>query len=205
MKSVFDPDNWLFRGMSRIADYFLVSCCWLLCSLPVVTVGSASIALYDTVAHCIRSGEGHLFRRFFRTFKNELVRGIGLVILWAVICWILNAGYQSLIQLAEGSEGWAMFSIIYDVALLIPLGCLCWVVAVESRFVRTFGDLHRVAFVFTFAYLPNTVIIEALLLVAVTIVLNFPIFVLFIPGITADLQAIFVEKVFKAYMPEEEE
>ena len=41
----FNPDNWLWRGFGRLADFFILSILWLVCSIPVVTIGAASIAL----------------------------------------------------------------------------------------------------------------------------------------------------------------
>lgn len=204
MGRFFNPDNWLWRGFGRLADYFLLSFCWLLTSAPVITVGTASIALYDTVAHCVRGGEGDMFKRYFSTFKRELKRGIALTVLWAVICFLLNVGYQVIVQLSGGSTGWTIFSIVYFVTLLIPLGILCWLIALESRFTYSFKDLHRTAFAFTLGYLPRTLVIVALLVVVLNVLLNFPFFVMVLPAVMVNLQAIFIEKAFAKHMPEEE-
>ena len=72
----FNSENWFWKGFGRLADYFILSFCWLLCSIPVVTIGTATIALYDAVAHCVRGREPDLAKRFFTTFKKELLRGI---------------------------------------------------------------------------------------------------------------------------------
>lgn len=205
MSNFFNSENWLWRGFGRLADYFLLSICWLVCCIPVVTAGSASIALYDTVAHCFRMNEGGMVRRFFSTFRKELVRGIGLTVLWAVICFLLNAGYQILCQLADGSSGWTVFSLVYLITLFIPMGIICWLVAIESRFTYTFGGLHKIAFTFTFAYLPSTIVIVALLILALNVLLNFPFFVMLLPAILAHLQSLLIERIFRKYMPAEED
>lgn len=203
MSKFFNPDNWLWRGFGRLADYFLLSICWMVCCIPIVTAGSACIALYDTVAHCFRLGEGSMIRRFFGTFRKELLRGVGLTALWAVICWLLNAGYQILTQLAETGNGWTIFSLVYFITLFIPLGVICWLVAIESRFVHSFGQLHKMAFLFTFSYLPSTIAIVALLVLALNVVLNFPFFLMVLPAVAAHLQSIFIERIFRKYMPDE--
>lgn len=203
MRNFYDPDNWFWRGFGRMADYFILSVCWLVCCVPLVTSGAACIALYDAVAHCFCYHEGDMTRRFFGTFRKELLRGVFLTMLWAAACLVLNMGYQIICQLAQGSTPWTVFSIVYYVTLFIPLGVMCWGVAIESRFSNSLISLHRTAFAFTFGHLLHTAAIVALLVLALNILLNFPFFLIFLPAITAHLQALFVEKVFRKYMPEE--
>lgn len=203
MKSFFNSENFLWQWFGRLADFFLISCFWLICSTPLITTGSASIALYDTVAHCIRGKEADLFRRFFRTFKNELGRGCLMTLLWAVIGFVLNMGYQILTQMAAGNSAWQLFSIIYFVTLL-PLGVACWAIAIESRFTHSFGQLHRTAVFFTFAHLPQTLAIVILFILALNLLRNIPYLVMFIPGLMVSLQSLFIEKVFDKYIPAEE-
>ena len=204
MNGFFNPDNWLWRFFGKIFDFFGLSCMWLMCSMPLVTVGPASIALYDAAAHCLRGSETNLAKRFFRTFKKELIPGILMTILWAVIAMIFWFGYQIVFQMGKANSAMAIFAVIYYFSLLIPVGVLCWAFAVESRFVYKFFQLHKMALYFTFAHLPATIAIVALALAAIEICVNFPFFVIFVPGILVYFQSFFIEKVFKKYMPEEE-
>lgn len=204
MKRFFNPENWLWRGFGRLADYFLISMCWVISCVPLVTAGSATIALYDTVYHCILDHEGNMFRRFFTTFKNELRRGCLLTVIFAVVAFLLNAGYQVLTQLSSGNRTMTIVSIVYFCTLFIPLGVACWAVALESRFVYPLGTLLRNAFAFTFAYLPRTVAIVVAFVLVLNLCLNFPFFLMVAPAAAGHLQSVFIEKVFKKYMPEDE-
>lgn len=203
MKSFFNPDNWFWRGFGHLADYFILSFCWMICCVPLITIGTSCIALYDTVVHCIREQEGNIAKRFFSTFKKELLRGIFLTVLWVAICWTLNVGYQIITQMAQTDSAWTIFSLVYFITLILPLGMLCWLVAIESRFANTFLDLHRAALIFTFGHLPHTLAIVVILILAINVLINFPFFVIFLPAITAHLQSLFIERVFKKHMPDE--
>ena len=203
MGRFFNSDNFLWRGFGRLADYFLLSAMWLLCSIPVVTVGAATVALYDTAARCVRGGEGGMARRFFRTFKNELLRGILLTVLWGILGWLLNRGYQVVTQLGAASQTWNIVSIVYFCTLFIPLGVACWVVILESRFTNTFAGLHRNAFIFGFGHLPHTVAMVVLLILVLNVCINFFPLVMLLPGMLAYFQSFFAERVLAKYMPEE--
>lgn len=201
----FNPDNWLWRGFGRLADFFILSALWLVCSIPVVTIGSASIALYDTVAHCFRYQEGDMVRRFFRTFKRELVRGILLTVVWAVLGWLLNVSYQIMTQLGDGSSFWSILTLVYFVLLLIPVGIACWAIGLQSRFTYSFGQLHKNAAMFTLGYLPRTIAVVLIFVIFYNLLINMFFLVMFLPAIMVNLQSMFMEPAFRKYMPEETE
>ena len=203
MGKFFNPENFLWRGFGRIADFMFLSICFLVSSVPLVTIPAAAIALYDAIARCVYGDEGHPYRRFFRTFKSELMRSIGLTVLWALVAFVLGTGYQVLFQLTQNSS-LGILTVVYYFFLAIPVGCFCWLIAIESRFVYTFGQLHKTALFFTFKHLPATVIITALGLATFEICFNMPFFLMLLPGICAYIQSIFVEKVFEKYLPKQE-
>ena len=205
MKKFFNPDNFLWRGFARLADFMFLSCCFFVCGALVVTIPAAAIALYDAVAHCLHGDESKPFARFFRTFKNELMRSIGLTVVWGLIAGLLGAVYQILFQLASSGSIANIAAIFFYFSLFIPLAIFCWVIPVESRFVYGFGQLHKVAFIFAFRHLPSSLIIVALGLVTFEVCVNMPFMLMLLPGFCAYFQSFFIEKVFAKYMPKQEE
>jgi len=205
MGKFFNPDNFLWRGFGRIADFMFLSICFLVSSVPLVTIPAAGIALYDATARCVYGDEGHPYRRFFRTFRNELLRSIGLTVLWGLGAFVLSIGYQILYQRAQADISQGIFATVYYFSLFIPVAWFCWLIAVESRFVYSFGQLHKMGLYFTFTHLPTTVIITALGLAAFEFCVNMPFMLMILPGICAYIQSIFIEKVFGKYMPKQEE
>ena len=57
--------------MGKLTDVLALSLLWTFLSLPLFTLGAATTALYDSVAHCVRGGEAPPYARFFRAFKAE--------------------------------------------------------------------------------------------------------------------------------------
>lgn len=58
----------------------------LLLCVPVVTACPAVTALYYSVAKSIRRGRGGPYREYFRSFKENLVQGMGLSVILALFC-----------------------------------------------------------------------------------------------------------------------
>ena len=69
---VFRYQGWLWRALNTLTDIMALSVLWLLLSLPVLTLGAATAALYDSVVRCIRYKQPRPYARFFRTFKTSL-------------------------------------------------------------------------------------------------------------------------------------
>ena len=70
-KSLFNSEAPLWSLLGIFGELLILSLLWFLCSVPLVTAGAASAALYDTVVHCIRNKEEDIFSRYFRTLKKE--------------------------------------------------------------------------------------------------------------------------------------
>lgn len=203
MNNLSSKENPLLFWFSKVGDFFCLSMFWLLLCLPVLTIVPSSIALYDSIAHCVRGDEDGSVRRFFRTLKQELLKGILINILWLVIGFVLFCGYRILYLVGLENEIMSMYSIVYLFTMLIPLGIFAWLIPVQSRFEHTFGSLHRAAAAYAIAHLPSTVMILVLLAVAIVLLLFIPVLVLLLPAITVTLQSWFIERAFKQHMPEE--
>lgn len=203
MNSIFDYDSWFWRLLSRISDYFLLSLLWMVFSIPIVTMPAASIALYDSVSRCIHGNQGGTYKRFVRTFWAELKRSLLLALLWTLIAAALTYCYLLLRQAAEAGSISSLVVTVYFFSLLLPIAVFCWITAVESRFVYGFGQLHKVAIIFTFAHFPQTLAVTALFVVSLLLCGWIPYLLVILPCVTAHLQSLFIEKVFVKYMPEE--
>lgn len=195
-RSLFDPDRLVWRGISTGMDLVYVSVLWVVCSIPVITIGAASTALYDTVAHCIRRREEGMVARFFSTFRAEFktatlswlmwLAGLGLCALLAV--YLLTNG--------EGAQGF-LFRVNLVVALVVVIGSLVWVFPVLSRFTMGFGGLNLAAVKLVFSHLPATLVMGALTLLSALACYVWLYPMLLLPGLVALLDSLYVERAFR--------
>ena len=72
----FNPESGVWKPLGFFGDLVILSLLWCLCSVPLVTLGPATAALYDTVVHSMRRKEAPPFYRFFDTFRRELKEGV---------------------------------------------------------------------------------------------------------------------------------
>lgn len=203
--SLFDPEKGLWRLMSHLVDVLSLSLLWTFCSLPVITLGAATAALYDAAARGMRGRERSPWKRFLRTFRQELGVSTVVTVVWGALLFALSAILRLLWQAQVNDiTGAPVMLAAFLVLLLIPVGAACWMFPLLSRF--TFRPLGLMAASLRFAvgYLPCTLvlIVTAALAALAVWMLWVPVFVL--PCITALVWSLPVERAFRKYMPAEE-
>ena len=194
-----------WRWMAKLADVLVLSLLWLLCSVPIVTVGAATAALYDAAARCVRGGENGPWGRFLRTFRAELSTaipaalacGLPLLLFFWIFRWLRLAAQA-------GVPGMEVLSAAYLVVLILPVGTFCWMFPLLSRFTFRPLGLLWTAFPLALAHLPSTVMVVLLTVavVAVSLWLVVPIF--FAPCLLILLWSLFMEPVFRRHAGDRE-
>lgn len=64
-------NNPFFRAMSLLADVAVLSVLWIVCSLPVVTAGAATLALYAVACKIAAGQEYRAVHDFFRALRRD--------------------------------------------------------------------------------------------------------------------------------------
>jgi len=82
MAKLFDMNNPIWKFMGKVADMFLLTLYWFLFSIPVVTIGASTTALYYTALKAEKDKEGYLFRTFKEAFKENFKQS---TIIWLIM------------------------------------------------------------------------------------------------------------------------
>ncbi len=204
MNRLFDPQNFFFQALSWTVDLVGISLFWAILCLPVVTIVPATAALYHTAALCLRRGEKGAFLRFFRSFLGNLRQGCLLSLVLVPLGLILAWG-QNVMAAASTYVGGAATALygVYSVALVLPLGAACWMVALLGRFDFRTKELARTAFVLTAGHLPSTVLVILLVCGAAFLSLLFLPGLLLLPAMAGILVSLPQERVFRKYLLED--
>lgn len=197
--SLFNSENWIWQPFGLVADFLILSCLWLIFSIPMVTVGAASAAMYDCCARCIKDGDRALFSRFFRTFRRELLKSIPSTLLWAAILGLLFFLIRSFTGSATDTDINLVLAYAMVVFLAVAVGIASWVFPLLSRFTFDFASLNMTAIRLALAHLPRTMALGAVNIAAGWLCLRLLMPVMVAPGIAALLSAYLLEPVFKPY------
>ena len=80
LQGFFNYDNPIWRFVGRLGDMILLNVLWILCSLPIVTIGASTTALYYCTLKIVRNEDDGDIKMFFKSFKLNFKQ--------ATIIWI---------------------------------------------------------------------------------------------------------------------
>ncbi len=202
---LFNPDNALMITMTQITDCIFLSLMWLLCCFPVVTIGASTAALYDATVRAYRRGDKHSWQRFVRVFKENWKLGILPTLIFLVVFvaggWLLIQVWNAAVW---GKVSWMAFSAA-SFAAVVLLGILSVLFPVLSRFENSFDGLLKNSLLLAIVNLPRTLALGILNACTIFLCARFIFPLFFLPALTALIGSLFLEPMFRPYMPAEQE
>lgn len=207
----FSPDAPFMRGMSRIADLMILNLLFLLTSVPIVTIGAASTAMYTV---CFRFGterESGVVRSYFAAFRDNFKTAttIWIMLLIVAAALILNGLYFFL-----RVSSWLFYlTIVFAILLIVDLLILSYAFPLLSQFDnKSFGTIRNALFL-SIGFLPRSILIAAINLLPWILLLFYPwtflqfafVWVAIYFGLAAFINAIILKRIFARYMPEEDD
>ncbi|MDS0525784.1 DUF624 domain-containing protein [Clostridium sp. SHJSY1] len=177
INGLFNPDNIFFRFMSRISDLMIINFLWIICSIPIVTIGASTTALYNVTLKLVDETEGYLFKNFFSSFRENFKKA---TILWFGILFaffIIGVNIIFWIQFKSITGYIAICLVLFS--LFIFLFTEVYIFPILSRSNKTIKDTVKDAFILSIRYLPYSLIITIVSLIFISILIIFPFTILF--------------------------
>lgn len=204
MAGLFNYENKLMTGLNKIFDCMIISALWCFCSIPIITVGASTTALYYTVNKSIRHSRGYAYKEFFSAFKSNFKQS---TIVWLINLVLLVFGAYDcyiLYQLWEAMSG-AKIIMAVIIALLIFLAMwMIYVYPYMARFALPTKALMKNCAIITIANFGWSFLLLLLFVVAVIGFIFVPVLAMFLPVIYMVIANRILEKVFRKYMSDED-
>ena len=83
MKGLFSTEGVIYRIMTVIYQLIVLNLLWCLSSIPVITVGASTTALFYVVGKIVRKEEVHEFKDFIMGFKVNFKQA---TCIWLILC-----------------------------------------------------------------------------------------------------------------------
>lgn len=147
-------DSPIYQILCNIFDLVILNLIFMLCCLPIVTIGAATSALYNAVFHMHR-GEGFSIKDFFCVFRTSMRTGIPLWLIWIVAFSILCADFGIISLFWDFPGRFPLLGILaLGILVLILWGsCLFAILSLYS----SGKAAMKSAFLSCFQYLPRMI------------------------------------------------
>jgi len=209
MQNIFNMDNAFFRAMGRLADLMILNLIFLLCSLPVFTIGASTTALYYVTLKMAANEEGYVVRSFLKSFRQNFRQAT--IILVALLFAGSVLGLDIYILNHSDSSFGAVFLVLISAITILYVMELIYIFPLLSRFENSIAVTFRNAFIMAIADFPRTLVMMLLIVGSVFLTfwnaytLWYGILVWIVCGfaLIAFANSFFLNRIFKKYMPSE--
>ena len=200
---IFDLDGPVYRVGTEIADLLILTLYWIICSLPIITIGASTTAVFYVYGKKVRGEDAYITKDFFKSFKENFVASIPITIGIGFL-WLSCALYRMILM----NYGKTPSFIFTGLALFLILeACIMtiYVFAILSRFhLKGFG-VFLTAFVLSHKHLASSIIMVGIAILLQYATLVFPLMLLVTPVLTIALCSFFIQKNFTLHIKAAEE
>lgn len=212
MEDFFDPDSWIMSTLSDIADLIIANILWLITSIPIITLGASTSALYAVVrspgeTRYSASVFKNYFRAFFKNFRTAT--GAFLILLIPAVLVAINVVFVYFGLLEDSIVSY----VICGISILLFIFMWNYVFPLIAHFENSAVKTVANALVLSVAHLPTTILVTILNLIPLAVLLFFTNFffrctILWLAiafALIAKANSLLLERVFRRYLPKEEE
>lgn len=193
MGHFFSSEGPLMTYLIKIRDWMFLSVLWLICSIPVITFGVSTTAMYYVTLKMAKNEEVPVMKSFFKSFKENFKQGVLLTLIVLIVGALLalDCLYFSRVSGTKGAISTGIFCAVSVCFLVLVFYSFPFM----AQFSNSVSGILKSAVVLAIRNLKRTGII--LLLHAAPVVLRFvayevymsvfPLWLLLAPGLIAYL------------------
>lgn len=211
MSNFFNMDNGLFRALGKLADLMILNILFIVCSIPIFTIGASLTAMYYVTLKMAENEDGYIARAFWKSFRQNFKQA---TVIWLIMLFF---GIILILDLLIMREATGTFSTVLRVVILatsfIYMMVLIYIFPSLARFYNTTKALFKNSFIMAIADFPRTIVMIVITVGSVLIMLInnytfwYGILVWILAGfaLVAFANSFFLKKIFAKYTPKQEE
>lgn len=207
--NLFNEDNMLNIALNKIGDVIVVNILFVICCLPVITIGPALTALYHCTLRFVKGNNPGTAKTFFKAFRQNFIQSLIIWLGILVLGIVLALNIRFLLHV-NNSYSEILVYLSYALAVLLVIIFL-YIFPVTAAFANSTKNLLKNAFLFAFMHFPSTLLIAVISIIPMYMtyqdVQYMPAYALcwcmFGFGLTAYINSLMFYKMFKPYLEKE--
>lgn len=206
MKDFFRYDGPLTRFLNTLADLIILSIMWLVCSLPIVTMGASTVSLYAITMNYGEDDTG-LIRRFWKAFRENFKKGSIAGVVFLLIGVVLFFDFRIIVGMSQNAD---MFKIAAWFVTILCFVMYIYTFPLLACYEQTLIQTMKNALLIGLSNLPATILLLVVhILPVVAAVVNLEMFVryasLFLSfmgaGVISLISTCILKRVLAKYQP----
>ena len=206
-QSPFRFDSPFMNTIGRVGDLVLLNALFVLCSLPVVTIGASASALYAVSFQIVRREDEKIAASFFRAFARNFWQSLAMTAIFLLLGAGLYAGSRII------SANVKTYPVLLRVGswftTLVLLFTASYAFALQSKFTNSVWGTLKNALLISFSHPLSSLVVAALSFLPLALawfgtyyfLLFSVVFLLFWFSCAAVVNCFLFERIFKKFLP----
>ncbi len=203
LNKLFRGDHPFWIGMGRIFDVFVLNILWLLCCLPVVTIGPSTTAFFYAMIQLVQGGDTSVSKDFFHSFrqnfKQGLLLGLPLTAVGVFLALDVSMSYRA------GTGIYTFFMVFFAVVFLFWAFLTLYAFPLLAKFDKSNRDILILAFTLSIKHIGKTLLMMLTLAFGLWACHILPGLIFIAFGLVGELIASMMVSILKPYLPNVEE
>lgn len=170
----FNMESPVFRFLETLADFVLLNLIFLITCIPIVTTGAALSALFSVTMREAREEHGYIIHPYLKAFKENLISGICLTVLYIGIGVVF--AFNLVFWMQSGTLFGNISLAILVLCTILYLISSFYVFALNARFENTLRQTIKNSVLIALTNPAQTAIIVLIFIAACTIMYVSPSF-----------------------------
>ncbi len=201
---LFSFEGGFMRSISKFTDCICLSLMFLVCCIPIFTIGTAMSSLYYAVYKVVRHDRGYIFQEYVSAFRENFKQTVPVWMLVLAIGAWLGADMYVVFRFTPPESPLRLLSYLFLMGIFVLLAWMAYLFPYMARFENTRKACMKNAILMAVSHLPTTVAVLAVAAAALFgMYMVFP-FIIMLPAVCFWIQSFFLERVFRKYMSEED-
>ncbi|NLK20548.1 MAG: DUF624 domain-containing protein [Epulopiscium sp.] len=199
-RGLFDLDGPFNRFGTFVFDIIFLNMLWIIFSIPFVTIGASTTAMFYVTGKKIRKEEGYIFRDFWKSFKMNFKQSSVVWLLMVVVIVIAQFNLTNIGIFGKLGSAIAVFQFAVLLQMII-VGI--YIFPLLSRLYLSLFNAFKIAFIMGNKHLLTTIISVILLATLFLVIFILPPILFVGVSFYALMVSFFMEKVLVKYLPEQ--
>ena len=161
MRSLFSPDNTIMNIIGKIGLGIYLNLLWAICSLPIITAGAATTALFKACRYVISDQGGGVTSVFFSAFKINFKQSTIAWLILLVLGAVLGCDGYVLYHMRFSSTFWTLLTAVFFVALAAFAIILMYIFPLMANYENTIPAMFKNSLMIGMRFLICTVLMAA--------------------------------------------
>lgn len=204
-------DNAIVRALSKLCDFMILNILWVICSIPLFTIGAATTAMYSVMLKIVKNEEGYIVKGFFGAFKANFKKSTILWLIIAAIGIVIGLDFR-MVSMFSGTMR-TVFQAVFSMITMVVIFVAVYAFPMTARYENTVKQTVKNALLLSVARLPYTLILLVIhvvpviltLLTGQTLIIGILLWLVVGVSLVAWLSSMVLRKVFEILDPKDDE